>query len=138
MRHFRLAYRTLCIQKRSFSYSHTFNSQKFDSKSGLLAGKRCIITGASRGIGAAIARCFAGEGGSCILVGRNSSLLDQVKQSLVEMDGAAGNGHQILVGDVGDAAFWERIKKEVSLSYSRNLALSRCPRFSKSVEAFDN
>jgi FlaA1/EpsC-like NDP-sugar epimerase len=138
MRPFRLAYRTLCIQKRSFSYSRTFNSQKLDSKSGLLAGKRCIITGASRGIGAAIARRFAGEGGSCILVGRNGSLLDQVKQSLVEVDGAAGNGHQILVGDVGDAAFWERIKKEVSLSHSRNWVLNRFSRFSKSVEAFDS
>jgi hypothetical protein len=125
MRRFRLACRTFYIQKRSFGYSHPFNSQAFGTKSGLLAGKRCIITGASRGIGAAIARRFAGEGGSCILVGRNRSLLDQVKQSLVEVDGAAGNGHQILVGDVGDAAFWERIKKEVSLSHSRIWVLNR-------------
>jgi hypothetical protein len=138
MRPFRLAYRTLYIQKRTFSCSHTFHSQKLDSKSGLLAGKRCIITGASRGIGAAIARRFAGEGGSCILVGRNSSLLDQVKESLIEIGTTERNAHQILVGDVGDAAFWERLKKEVSLSHSHNWVLNRCSRFSKSVEAFDN
>jgi NAD(P)-dependent dehydrogenase (short-subunit alcohol dehydrogenase family) len=119
MRPFRLAYRTLCIQKRSFSCSHTFHSQKLDSKPGLLAGKRCIITGASRGIGAATARRFAGEGVSCILVGRNSDLLNQVKESLIEGGETAENAHQILVGDVGDAAFWERLKKEVSLIHSR-------------------
>ena len=119
MRPSRLACHTLCIQKRSFGYSHTFNSQKFDSKPGRLAGKRCIITGSSRGIGAAIARRFAGEGGSCILVGRDSGLLAQVKESLVEVGETAGNAHRILVGDVGDAAFWERIKKEVSLIHSR-------------------
>jgi hypothetical protein len=61
-------------------------------------------------------------------VGRNSSLLDQVKESLIEIGTTEGNAHQILVGDVGDAAFWESIKKEVSLSHSRIWVLIRWSR----------
>ena len=48
-------------------------------------------------------------------MGRNSGLLAQVKESLVEVRETTGNAHEILVGDVSDAAFWERMKKEVSL-----------------------
>ncbi|KAI5925528.1 hypothetical protein F4810DRAFT_54888 [Camillea tinctor] len=47
-----------------------------------LAGKHCIITGGSRGIGLAIARAFAAEGASCTLVGRDSATLAAAVQSL--------------------------------------------------------
>ncbi|KAI1496174.1 hypothetical protein F5X99DRAFT_422345 [Biscogniauxia marginata] len=47
-----------------------------------LAGKRCIITGGSRGIGLAIARVFASEGASCTLVGRDEKALTAAVQSL--------------------------------------------------------
>jgi FlaA1/EpsC-like NDP-sugar epimerase len=114
MRPFRLACQTLCIQKRSFSYSRTFNSQKLDSKSGLLAGKRCIITGASRGIGAEIAHRFASEGARCLLIGRNKNLLEKVRSDLKTRWLEEGEEHEVLVGDVGSGKkLWDVVKKEV-------------------------
>jgi FlaA1/EpsC-like NDP-sugar epimerase len=79
-----------------------------------LAGKHCIITGASRGIGAEIARRFASEGARCLLIGRNESLLGKVKE---ELEKAEGGEHRVLVGDVGDGEFWGALKKEVSLVF---------------------
>jgi len=76
-----------------------------------LAGKHCIITGASRGIGAEIARRFAREGARCLLIGRNESLLGTVKE---ELEIVEGKEHRILVGDVGDGEFWGMLRKEVS------------------------
>ena len=41
-----------------------------------LAGRACIVTGASRGIGAATAVALAGEGANLLLVGRDQAALD--------------------------------------------------------------
>ncbi|EKD14683.1 uncharacterized protein L3040_000206 [Drepanopeziza brunnea f. sp. 'multigermtubi'] len=73
-----------------------------------LATQTSLITGASRGIGAAIARRFASEGVRCILAGRNECLLEQVKDELDEPQG----GHRVVVGDVAEGAFWEGLKRE--------------------------
>ena len=75
-----------------------------------LAGKRCIITGASRGIGAEIARRFAYEGARCLLIGRNERLLEKVRNGL----GKVEEEHVVLTGDVGDGEFWGQLRKEVS------------------------
>ncbi|MBI1857577.1 MAG: SDR family oxidoreductase [Candidatus Melainabacteria bacterium] len=47
-----------------------------------LKGKTAVITGASRGIGKAIAEVFADAGASLILLSRNKSLLEQVTKEL--------------------------------------------------------
>jgi len=58
------------------------------SRSGLrLAGKVAIVTGASRGIGRAIAELFAREGASVVLCGRKQETLDQVVGELSGLDG---------------------------------------------------
>jgi NAD(P)-dependent dehydrogenase (short-subunit alcohol dehydrogenase family) len=87
-----------------------------DSNSGRLAGRIALITGASRGIGAAVARRFAAEGARLILAARTVGGLeevdDQIRQAggeratLVPLD--LGNGAQI---DQLGGAIYERFKR---------------------------
>ncbi|KAI9744896.1 MAG: hypothetical protein M1818_001821 [Claussenomyces sp. TS43310] len=82
-----------------------------------LAGKTCIISGASRGIGASIAQRLAAEGASCTLIGRHQSALDELAASLPAAAARARLSphvrHQVRVGDVAERAFWERIAAEM-------------------------
>ena len=66
--------------------------------------KHVIITGASGGIGRAIAWRFASEGAQCTLVGRSKSKLQTSLNGL-----SALNDHRIVVGDVGKEAFWREL-----------------------------
>lgn len=59
-----------------------------------LAGKHILITGASAGIGKAIAIASANMGASLYLTGRNKERLEQIL-TLLE-----GNNHQIIVADL--------------------------------------
>lgn len=64
--------------------------------------KHVIITGASGGIGRAIASRFALEGAKCTLIGRTESKLQTSLGGL-----SALQDHRIVVGDVGKEAFWK-------------------------------
>jgi short-subunit dehydrogenase len=59
-------------------------------------GTRVLVTGASRGIGEAIARAFAKRGATLGLVARKREPLDELAQQL------PGEGHIALVADVGE------------------------------------
>jgi NAD(P)-dependent dehydrogenase (short-subunit alcohol dehydrogenase family) len=63
-----------------------------------LAGKKAVITGASRGIGRAIAQAYAQAGADVALVARDAAKLAEV-QSLVE---AAGRKAVVITCDVTD------------------------------------
>jgi NAD(P)-dependent dehydrogenase (short-subunit alcohol dehydrogenase family) len=57
--------------------------------SGRLAGKIALITGASRGIGAAVAVRFAGEGAHVVLIGRTVGGLEEVDDEVRALGGTA-------------------------------------------------
>lgn len=52
-------------------------------------GKKVLVTGASRGIGAATARLFAHEGAEVVLVARSSKELEQLTQEIHQQGGKA-------------------------------------------------
>ena len=67
----------------------------------LLKGKRALITGATSGIGLAVARCFAREGAALVLTGRRKERLEDIAGELQEK----GVECAILPGDAGDLDF---------------------------------
>ncbi len=66
-----------------------------------LAGRACIVTGASRGIGAATARLLATEGARLLLVARDEGRLSEVAS---RCDGAATLAVDVTEPDAGDRA----------------------------------
>ena len=68
-----------------------------------LENKRCLVTGAARGIGAAIAKAFIGEGASVIL---SDIDLAAVTQTARQMGGVACHL------DVASGSDWERVARD--------------------------
>ena len=63
-----------------------------------LIGKHALVTGAARGIGAAIAARLAAEGAALTLLGRDAQRLQALLATL------PGSGHGVAVADVADEA----------------------------------
>ena len=68
------------------------------SEAGRLAGRVAVITGASRGIGAAVARLFASEGAHVVLVARTTGGLEEVDDAIQ----AAGGSATLVPQDLAD------------------------------------
>jgi NAD(P)-dependent dehydrogenase (short-subunit alcohol dehydrogenase family) len=83
--------------------------------SGLLAGKVAIITGASRGIGAAAAQTFAVAGAAVVLAARDERALRAVA------DGIASRGGRALAvpTDVGDPQAIQRLVERAVEAFGR-------------------
>jgi NAD(P)-dependent dehydrogenase (short-subunit alcohol dehydrogenase family) len=61
-----------------------------------LAGRTAVITGASRGLGEAMAKALSADGAKIALVARDSKRLEQVRAAIAEQGGTA----EIFVADV--------------------------------------
>jgi 3-oxoacyl-[acyl-carrier protein] reductase len=64
-----------------------------------LKAKIAVITGANRGIGAAIARKLATMGAHCVLVARDQALLDKVQGEIADLGGSS-ESHICDVSDI--------------------------------------
>ncbi|KAJ8600949.1 hypothetical protein CTAYLR_005085 [Chrysophaeum taylorii] len=83
----------------------------------MLAGKTAIITGASGGIGASVARVFASNGCRVILTGRRGEALEKVRRS-IEADNADG-AVDCHAGDVTNAADVKALFETAVRKYER-------------------
>lgn len=73
-----------------------------------LAGKTILVTGASSGIGKAVAQQCAAAGAICILTARNCERLKQTLETL------EGDGHQILVADLSSEDGVQKVVEALS------------------------
>ena len=80
-----------------------------------LEDRIALVTGASRGIGRAIAKALAQAGARVILVSRNEALLAQLQREIQE-EGGEASYH---AANVGSREEMERVYKEVEERYNR-------------------
>ena len=81
----------------------------------LLEGKVALVTGASRGIGAATAKAFAIAGAAVVLAARDQRALAQVAEEIA----ATGGRSLAVVADVSDPVSVERLIERVLDAYGR-------------------
>jgi NAD(P)-dependent dehydrogenase (short-subunit alcohol dehydrogenase family) len=112
-------------------------------RTSLLPGKVALVTGASRGIGAAAARAFAADGAAVVLAGRDEAAL---WARVAEISAAGGRALSVPT-DVGDAAAVETLVERTMKTYGRldaaftNAAASvnpPAPLADVSIDDFDN
>ena len=70
-----------------------------------LRGKRALITGSSKGIGEAVARCLAREGATVIVHGRDQQMTEHVASTVIAQGGQA----HAVVGDLTQDEAVERL-----------------------------
>ena len=87
-----------------------------------LSGQVALVTGASRGIGAATAAALARAGAHIVLTGRNSKALEQVEEAIF----AAGGSATIAPVDLGDADGITRLANAVAERWSALDILVHC------------
>ena len=80
-----------------------------------LSGKVAIITGASKGIGAAMAQAFADAGASVVIGARNAGQLEQAAERLRSTGGKVAT----VAGDVADEDYAGELVEAAQLQFGR-------------------
>ncbi|KAI4727273.1 NAD(P)-binding protein [Aureobasidium sp. EXF-10728] len=93
------------------AFTQTRSLKLFASSRHALRRSTCLITGASRGIGRAIAVALAREGAGCLLIGRDEAALEQTHELCTSARGSVGRSHFVLTGDINDSTFWSTLDK---------------------------
>ena len=75
-----------------------------------LNGKRVWITGASSGIGEALAKELGSKGAHCFLTARNADKLNQIVSEIIQSGGKA----EVFTGDVTDLELMKQIALEIT------------------------
>ncbi len=83
-------------------------------ENGSLSGRVAVVTGASRGLGKAIATALAGAGASAVLVGRDRQALEGVLREL-----AGGARHLSCIADITDPAAVDALAARVLEEFGR-------------------
>jgi NAD(P)-dependent dehydrogenase (short-subunit alcohol dehydrogenase family) len=83
--------------------------------SGSLEGRTAIVTGASRGMGLAIAEALAAEGAAVVMSGRDSGR----GEAAAGAARAKGGDARFVVADQGSAEDWSRLVTETERSHGR-------------------
>ncbi len=74
-----------------------------------------VVTGASRGIGRAIATRLAGDGRHVVLVSRSEGPLQEVRAEIADAGGSAS----VVAADVGDRTVWAAAIESIAKEHSR-------------------
>jgi len=82
---------------------------------GQLTDKIAIVTGAGRGIGRAVAECFAREGATVIATARTASELDELAAAMTDAPGEV----VALPGDITDESFVAELFAQVRQRFGR-------------------
>jgi NAD(P)-dependent dehydrogenase (short-subunit alcohol dehydrogenase family) len=80
-----------------------------------LAGKVALITGASRGLGKAMALALSADGAQLVLVARDAAKLNSVKEEIESAGGKAG----VFTADVTDESGVRELEKKVSGQFDK-------------------
>ncbi|NVB79237.1 MAG: SDR family oxidoreductase [Kofleriaceae bacterium] len=75
----------------------------------VIAGRVCLVTGSSRGIGAGIARLFAARGARVAVHGRDTDAASRVRDEII----AAGGQAIAVTGDITSAAALDEMRAQI-------------------------
>ena len=79
-----------------------------------LAGKSCVVTGASRGLGHAIALAYAAQGADLVLTARSRNDLEQLRAEVESL----GRRAVVRAGDVTDMAHLRAVGQEAVSAFA--------------------
>lgn len=84
-----------------------------------MAGKTCLVTGATRGIGRVTAIALAAQGAHVTLVGRDADRTEAAAQAVRAAAGVEGGSVRTLLADLSSLAEIRRLAAEVRASHAR-------------------